>query len=266
MRFTCRTKEPSLSNSTPARMKQAGSARSREKKFLSQRSMDQSGHHRNLLAGWIGRFSLRKRSKPMRCPQSCALALSVFLVRQIVQGAEQPADLVVLNGKIVTVNPQSSIVEAAAVREGRFVAVGANSKVKKLVGDRTRVIDARGKTVVPGLIETHVHAIGVARDEAVQPFVQLSCCQGRDERDIFNHSRFRWGCGSARGPGADSNRDRTVCANRGSAEGSHNQSQLFYGWQRQGGLFNGLAHLERFPGLGNRWFSPAFQLCGLRED
>src|SRR5207244_7398962 len=62
-----------------------------------------------------------------------------FLVGQIVQGAEPPADLVVLNGKIVTVNPQSSIVEAAAVREGRFVAVGANSKVKKLVGDRTRV-------------------------------------------------------------------------------------------------------------------------------
>src|SRR5213594_340819 len=110
----------------------------------------------------------------MRCPQSCALALSAFLVGQIVQGAEPPADLVVLNGKIVTVNPHSSIVEAAAVREGRFVAVGANSKVKKLVGDQTRVIDARGKTVVPGLIETHVHAIGVARDEAVQPFVQLS--------------------------------------------------------------------------------------------
>ena len=110
----------------------------------------------------------------MRCPQSCALALSAFLVGQIAQGAEPPADLVVLNGKIVTVNPQFAIVEAAAVREGRFVAVGANSKVKKLVGDRTRVIDARGKTVVPGLIETHVHAIGVARDEAVQPFVQLS--------------------------------------------------------------------------------------------
>src|SRR5262249_11107921 len=85
-------------------------------------------------------------SQPMRCPPCCALALSAVLVGQIVQGAEPPADLVVLNGKIVTVNPQSSIVEAAAVREGRSVAVGANSKVKKLVGDRTRVIDARGKT------------------------------------------------------------------------------------------------------------------------
>ena len=115
----------------------------------------------NLLAQFE-RF--RILDQPMRCPKSCALALSAFLVGQIVQGAEPPADLVVLNGKIVTVSPQSSIVEAAAVREGRFVAVGANSKVKKLVGDRTRVIDARGKTVVPGLIETHVHAIGVARD------------------------------------------------------------------------------------------------------
>ena len=104
----------------------------------------------------------------MRCPQSCALALSAFLVGQIVQGAEPPADLVVLNGKIVTVNPHSSIVEAAAVREGRFVAVGANSKVKKLVGDRTRVIDAHGKTVVPGLIETHMH--GIDPNKSLNPF------------------------------------------------------------------------------------------------
>jgi predicted amidohydrolase YtcJ len=104
---------------------------------------------------------------------SFGLALSLVFASQVVRGAEPPADLVVLNGKIVTVNPRSSIVQAAAVRDGRFVAVGANSEVKKLVGERTRVIDARGRTVVPGLIETHVHAIGVARDEAVQPFVQL---------------------------------------------------------------------------------------------
>src|SRR5262249_21092418 len=109
----------------------------------------------------------------MQPPRFAALALSLVLASQILGGAGPPADLVVLNGKIVTVDPRSSIVEAAAVRDGRFVAVGANAEVKKLVGDHTRVIDARGKTVVPGLIETHVHAIGVARDEAVQPFVQL---------------------------------------------------------------------------------------------
>lgn len=89
----------------------------------------------------------------MRPPQFLVLALSLVLVSQIVPGAESPADLVVLNGKIVTVDPRSSIVEAAAVRDGRFVAVGANVEVKKLVSDGTRVIDAHGKTVVPGLID-----------------------------------------------------------------------------------------------------------------
>src|SRR6185503_6315980 len=110
----------------------------------------------------------------MRKPQFAGLVLSLFLPSQFVRGAEPPADLVVWNGRIVTANPRSSMVEAIAVRDGRFVAVGANAEVKKLAGDRTRVIDAGGKMVVPGLIETHVHAIGVARDEAVQPFVQLS--------------------------------------------------------------------------------------------
>src|SRR5262249_25791171 len=63
--------------------------------------------------------------------------------------------------------------EAVAIRDGLFVLVGPNAEVRKLVGDKTRVIDAQGKTVVPGLIESHVHATGVARAEAVQPFVQL---------------------------------------------------------------------------------------------
>src|SRR5258705_3826181 len=107
----------------------------------------------------------------MRSPYFSALAL--VLVSQIIRGAESSADLVVLNGKIVTVNPRSSIVEAAAVRDGRFVAVGGNAEIRKWIGERTRVIDAGEKTVVPGLIETHVHAIGVAQGEAVQPFIQL---------------------------------------------------------------------------------------------
>src|SRR5687768_14410579 len=100
--------------------------------------------------------------------------LGLAFASQSAPAAEPPADLVVFNGKIVTMNPRSSIVQAVAIRDGRFVAVGGNTEVKKWIGDRTRVIDARRKTVVPGLIETHVHALGVARTEAVQPFVQLS--------------------------------------------------------------------------------------------
>jgi len=87
--------------------------------------------------------------------------------------ADRPADVVVLNGKVLTVDAKFTVAEAAAIRDGVFVAVGSNADVKKLIGDRTRVIDARGKSVLPGLIDSHVHAIGVAREQAVQPFRQL---------------------------------------------------------------------------------------------
>ncbi len=84
-----------------------------------------------------------------------------------------PADVVVWNAKVVTVDAGFSRAQAVAIRNGVFAAVGANEDVKKLIGAQTRVIDAGGKTVVPGLIETHVHATGVARGEVTQPFVQL---------------------------------------------------------------------------------------------
>src|SRR5438034_8636921 len=91
------------------------------------------------------------------------LVLYLAIAGQLVHGAERPADFVLVNGKILTVDARFSIVEAAAIRDGVFVAVGGNAEIKKLVGDRTRVIDAQGKMVVPGLIESHVHAIGVAQ-------------------------------------------------------------------------------------------------------
>ena len=83
------------------------------------------------------------------------------------------ADVVVWNAKVVTVDAGFSRAQAVAIRNGVFAAVGTNDDVKKLIGASTRVIDAQGKTVVPGLIETHVHATGAARGEAAQPFVQL---------------------------------------------------------------------------------------------
>jgi predicted amidohydrolase YtcJ len=90
--------------------------------------------------------------------------------------AQQPpgaADVVVWNAKVLTVDAKFSRAQAVAIRDGVFSAVGTNEDVKKLIGASTRVIDAQGKTVVPGLIETHVHATGAARGEAAQPFVQL---------------------------------------------------------------------------------------------
>src|SRR5438876_271952 len=70
-------------------------------------------------------------------------------------GAE--ADIVLLNGKVLTVDPAFSLAQAVAVRGERIAAVGSNEAVLRLAGDRTRRIDLRGRTVVPGLIDAHPH-------------------------------------------------------------------------------------------------------------
>jgi hypothetical protein len=84
-----------------------------------------------------------------------------------------PADLVVLNGKVLTVDPASRVAEAVAIRKGVIVLVGTNAEARRLVSRETRVIDAAEKSVVPGLIDSHVHALGVAESETRAPFRAL---------------------------------------------------------------------------------------------
>jgi hypothetical protein len=77
----------------------------------------------------------------------------------------QPADLIVHNGKVLTVDAKFSTAEAVAVRGGKVVAVGTSADVLKLKGDDTRVVDAAGKTVMPGLYDSHTHPVGAANSE-----------------------------------------------------------------------------------------------------
>ena len=70
----------------------------------------------------------------------------------------QPADVVLRNGKIITVDREFSIKEAVAIKNGRFIAVGSDREVRPLTGSATRVIDLGGRTVVPGLIDSNIHA------------------------------------------------------------------------------------------------------------
>ncbi len=90
------------------------------------------------------------------------------------QAGVAPADLVLLDARILTVDQRFSTAAALAVRDGRFVAVGSNNEIHRLIGSGTRVIQARGRTVLPGIIDTHVHALDVAAAEAVQPFSNLT--------------------------------------------------------------------------------------------
>jgi predicted amidohydrolase YtcJ len=71
----------------------------------------------------------------------------------------QTADIVLVNGKVFTVDDRFSIQEALAVHEGKILAVGSSTDIRKLAGARTRVIDLQGRTVIPGLIDSHMHAI-----------------------------------------------------------------------------------------------------------
>jgi predicted amidohydrolase YtcJ len=67
------------------------------------------------------------------------------------------ADLALINGKIVTVDVEGTIVEAVAMRDGRIIHTGSTEEVRMLVGDRTRVINLEGRTVLPGIIDSHTH-------------------------------------------------------------------------------------------------------------
>lgn len=68
-----------------------------------------------------------------------------------------PADLIIRDAHIVTVDPNFSIARAAAIRDGRFVAVGSDAEVMRAAGPDTRIVDLHGKTVLPGFNDTHVH-------------------------------------------------------------------------------------------------------------
>jgi predicted amidohydrolase YtcJ len=76
--------------------------------------------------------------------------------------APEPADLVLTNGKVVTVDERFTIAQAIAVKGARIAAVGSNQEVTRLAGAATRRIDLGGRTVIPGLIDNHMHLFRAA--------------------------------------------------------------------------------------------------------
>lgn len=72
------------------------------------------------------------------------------------------ADLVVTHAKVATLDASSRIAQAIAVRDGRVLAVGSDADVQAYVGPGTRQVDAGGRTVIPGLIDSHMHAVRAA--------------------------------------------------------------------------------------------------------
>jgi predicted amidohydrolase YtcJ len=71
--------------------------------------------------------------------------------------AQAPADMVLINGAVLTVDRTDSVAQAVAITGGRIAAVGTTAQIKAMAGPNTEVIDLRGRAVTPGLIDTHVH-------------------------------------------------------------------------------------------------------------
>lgn len=70
------------------------------------------------------------------------------------------ADLVLLNGTIITVDADDNVAQAVAVRNGRILAVGSDSEIRSFVGPDTRTVDLAGLTATPGLLDAHAHFSG----------------------------------------------------------------------------------------------------------
>jgi predicted amidohydrolase YtcJ len=86
--------------------------------------------------------------------------LGVFLFSCSSQ-PDNPADSVFINGTIYTVDSRNPKVEAVAVKDGLIQAVGTSDEINAFVGNDTEVIDLAGKTMTPGLIESHAHLMGI---------------------------------------------------------------------------------------------------------
>jgi predicted amidohydrolase YtcJ len=97
-----------------------------------------------------------------RASAALAAACSMLVPGAAPAGAaEAPADLVLRNGVVHTLDPRRPRAEAVAVRDGRVVAVGTAADVAPLTGAATRVLDLAGRTLVPGFDDAHAHLLGI---------------------------------------------------------------------------------------------------------
>jgi predicted amidohydrolase YtcJ len=95
------------------------------------------------------------------------IALTLCSSASLTSGAQEPppepADLILRNGLVYTVDPTNTLTEAVAIRAGKFVFVGSSKEVMKYRGKQTRVIDLKGQFVLPGFNDNHVHFASAAQ-------------------------------------------------------------------------------------------------------
>jgi predicted amidohydrolase YtcJ len=124
----------------------------------------------------------------LKCFSRTVAVCAGSLLCSISVGAPSPApavsassDLILINGKIITVDAHDSVAEAVAIQGGKIVAVGTNEEIRKLASKNARIVDLHGRTATPGLIDTHCHfdatddlyAINLSKVTSVAEAVEL---------------------------------------------------------------------------------------------
>ncbi len=107
-----------------------------------------------------------------------AIAIAAATSSAQAQGMNPPADLVITDAKVWTVEKAQQRAEAIAIVGERIAAVGSNTEISKWVGPKTKVLDANGMTVLPGMIDSHVHLAWGGFDVTQ---VQLKTAKTREE-------------------------------------------------------------------------------------
>ena len=93
---------------------------------------------------------------------SCYFAAAFIVTSPVGIASAQTADTILFNGKILTVDKDSSTQQAVAITYGKILATGTSAAMRKLAGRGAKLIDLGGRTVIPGLTDGHIHGIRAA--------------------------------------------------------------------------------------------------------
>lgn len=101
------------------------------------------------------------------------LPLAFLMAASVVLPAAEPADFILRNAKVATVDAKFSLAQAIAVRGDKILAVGSSADIARLAGPNTRIVDAQGRLVIPGLMDSHTHPSGASLYEFDHPMPEM---------------------------------------------------------------------------------------------